>query len=86
MAPKSARVCACAFRRSARTGRFICQCAALVNPFLSILTVFSAAGSLSGKNHANSDQLRCNDRCPIAPANLPTSLPAAAKIDHWQAG
>jgi hypothetical protein len=50
------------------------------------LTVFSAAGSLSSKNHADSDQLRRNDRCPIVPANLPTSLSAAAKLDHWQAG
>ena len=78
--------CACAFRLCAGTGRFICQCAALVNPFLTILTVFSAAGSLSSKNHADSDQLRRNDRCPIVPANLPTSLSAAAKLDHWQAG
>jgi hypothetical protein len=70
----------------ARTGRFICQCAALVNPFLSILMVFSAAVSLSGKNHADSDQLRRNCRCPIVPANLPTSLSAAARLDHWQAG
>jgi hypothetical protein len=58
----------------------------MVNPFLPILTVFSAAGSLSSKNHADSDQLRRNDRCPIVPANLPTSLSAAAKLDHWQAG
>ena len=43
--------------RGARTGRVICQCAALVNPFLPILTVFSAASSLSGKNHTDSDQL-----------------------------
>ena len=78
--------CAKAFWRCARTGRFICQCAALVNPFLPIFTVFSAAGSLSGKNHADSDQLRRNDRCPIVPAHLPTSFPAAAKLDHWQAG
>jgi len=50
------------------------------------LTVFSAAGSLSSKNHADLDQLRHNDRRPIVPANLPTLLSAAAKLDHWQAG
>ena len=71
--------CASALWRSARTGRFICQCAALVNPFLLILAVFSAAGSLSGKNHANSDQLWLVFRCQIAPARLSTSLPADTK-------
>ena len=76
--------CTCAIWQSARTGRFICQCAALVNPFLPILTVFSAAGSLSGKNHADSDQLRRDYRWQISPAHVPTSLPAEPKLDHWQ--
>ena len=71
--------CASALRRNARIGRFICQCAALVNPFLLILAVFSAAGSLSGKNHANSDQLWLVFQCQIAPAHLSTSLPADTK-------
>ena len=55
------RICARAIWRSARQGRFICQCAALVNPFLTILKVFSAAGSLSGKYRTDSDQI-----CPIS--------------------
>ena len=71
--------CASALWRSARIGRFICQCAALVNPFLMILAVFSAAGSLSGKNHVNSDQLGLVFQCQIAPAHLSTSLPADTK-------
>ena len=44
-----------------------------------ILTVFSAAGSLSAKNHANSDQLWLVFQCQIAPAHLSTSLPADKK-------
>jgi len=32
-----------------RTGRFICQCCALVNPFLVILQVFYARHSLANK-------------------------------------
>jgi hypothetical protein len=44
-----------------------------------ILAVFSAAGPLSGKNHANSDQLWLVFRCQIAPACLSTSLPADTK-------
>ena len=71
--------CASALWRIARIGRFICQCAALVNPFLLILAVFSAAGSLSGKNHANSDQLWLVFRCQIAAACVSTSLPADTK-------
>ena len=73
------RFCASALLRHVRIGRFICQCAALVNPFLLILAVFSAAGSLSGKNHANSGQLWLVFRCQIAPAHLSTSLPADTK-------
>ena len=79
MAPKSARVlCNCTLAKR-QNGRFICQCAALVNPFLLILAVFSAAGSLSDKNHANSNQLWLVFRWPIAPACLSTSLPADTK-------
>jgi hypothetical protein len=63
MAPESAQILCANDPADAGPGRFICQCAALVNPFLSILTVFSATGSLSGKNHAESDQLRRNYRC-----------------------
>ena len=73
-------LCASALLRSARTGRFICQCAALVNLFLLILVVFSAAGSLSGKNHTNSDQFWLVFRCQIAPACLSKSLPADTKV------
>ena len=73
--------CASELWRRASTGRFICQCAALVNPFLLILVVFSAAGSLSGKNQANSDQLWLVFRYQIAPACLSTSLPADTKAN-----
>jgi hypothetical protein len=43
------------------------------------LAVFSVAGSLSGKNHVNSDQLWLVFKCQIAPAGLSTSLPPDTK-------
>ena len=72
-------LCASALCQNASIGRFICQCAALVNPFLLIMAVFSAAGSLSGINHTNSDQFWLVFRCQIASACLSTSLPADTK-------
>jgi hypothetical protein len=48
------------------------------------LTVFSAAGSLSDKNYADSNQLRRDYRWQLSPARVPTSLPAKAKLDQWQ--
>ena len=75
--------CASALWRSARTGRFIFQCAALVNPFLLILAVFSAAGSLFDKNHANSDQFWLVFRYQIAHACLSTPYWQIQKLNHW---
>jgi hypothetical protein len=43
------------------------------------LAVFSAAGFLSGKKHADSDQLWLVFRCQIAAARLSASLSADTK-------
>ena len=50
-------------------------------PFFTDIGVFSVAGSLSSKNHANSDQLWLVLRYQIAPARLSTSLPADTKAN-----
>ena len=71
--------CASALWQTSRIGRFICQCAALVNPFLMILAVFSIAASLSGKNHANSDILWLVFRWQVAAARLWASLTTDTK-------
>jgi len=49
-------ICAGALWRSTRTGRFICQCSALVNPFLVILHVFYAWHSLPAEISADNGQ------------------------------
>jgi len=46
-------ICAGTLRRSTGTGRFICQCSALVNPFLVILHVFYAWHSLPAEISAD---------------------------------